>query len=506
METMEIKITDYFKVQPTKLYMNDRPKMYPAAPPKTGDPLTQEYHSELTESLKAFQNKPWKPLPVQKQAVPVIITCPAPKKAKRQIIMSRNRLVVPAWEPPSRPRSVLSDNARPMSSSSRPETPHVQPGNFDTLDSETLARLIGLERPTSVYGERCDLSEYLDKIPNDDDDSSIGSDWSLLEDWEEPEVHQYQACSMADFNMRPEQLDLIDIPVDRKERKLYDFDANNRDVPHPHDYKDILPKGARYLDFSVVAKQGLEWRNLTEMPQSQTIVRMYDRLVHLEKLQNETIQREEKKNRPVSRRQTLVRSLSAKSRDKQCCSSCLQVACVGDCPEKSYAKCSMCNKVLCPGLCSTSYDTHMRSNVTTDDLPSQQNSPPKTRICLSCTKKNTAKLINANNKLLGRPKSSNATFSRGRNSVKPKDIRPKSAVDYTTETFQQFDNLGLDSPSRPSTAVSVSSRPRSRNGLLPGKTFSSNRKASISDAKYKSACRVRNRSPRPRLNISQSIS
>ncbi|KAK6186363.1 hypothetical protein SNE40_008411 [Patella caerulea] len=518
---MERELTELFVIQPDKLYVpptnfyklsqdaNAQAKLYPVQN-KTTDSLSQVYHSQLAASLKAFQDKKWRPLN-ENRIEPMVLRCRPQSSAsssrpKSSICKGITSSMTPTPNPPSRPRSVPSDKLQPTNSYRRPETPEVKPGKFDTLDPEILAKLIGKERPESVYGERC-VTDQSDVDASDEDvcsASGIDSDASTLENGVEPEVDSDR--KVPDLNLRPETLDAIYVPEDRKERKRYDFDANNVDIP-PYEFQCPIPKAYQHLEFSIIAKQGLSWRSLTEMPQSKNIERFFDRLISLEKMQQETVESEIRvKSRPQSRRQLSSRTGSAKSRDKRCSNSCLQLACVGDCPDKTANDiCKTCLQTFCNGSCLMSYEQHMRQPRTEEAPKVAPRQNP--RCCSSCLKKHTAKFINANNTLLGRPRSGNATFSRGINYIKPRDLRPKSAAVISSTSLQQLEDLGIEpcqSTSRPSTAMS--GRPRSRNGLLPGKSFSSNRKCSITDPRPKSTIKVRSKSATVRLRSNMTPS
>ena len=155
-------------------------------------------------------------------------------------------------------------------------------------------------------------------------------------------------------------------------------------------------------------------------------------------------------------------------------------------------RCERCRQPLCTGACQDSkYDQRMRHARSTDNLDFDEKTPPlpprsPSRGCYSCLRKHNAKLLNANSLLMGRPKSSLATYSRGKQSTRPhKDLRPSSAVHMSTTLAKDFERLGIE-PQQPQTARPTGiTRPRSRNGLLPGKSSRSNRKNSITESKKK---------------------
>ncbi|XP_048254806.1 uncharacterized protein LOC125381653 isoform X2 [Haliotis rufescens] len=442
---------------------------------RTGDSLNQVYHSHLAASLKAFQHKQWLPLK-HDEFEPTITRCrPISGRADRRPPSSRPSSAVP--KPPQRPRSVPPGAYRPSCGLRTSETLDVTPGDFDTLSPNVLADLLGRSRITPHnFGDRVkddDVSTSGIDSPNSDNhDSSSDSD-------SEPEPPVDSNRPVPQLQLRPEKLDAIYVPEDRRDRRRFDFDAEHVDIP-AYEFETTLPEPFGRLDLKVIARQKYDWRDILSVrPMAKAVETILDRLVDIEKLQSETVEWETKR----LRQRTKQRVPSAKSRDRRCCNNCLQPACVGDCPEKALQPntCTLCRQQLCTGSCHDNrYEAYMRQVHQEEQIESILSNPVP-RICITCQKKHNAKLINANNAILRRPKSGNTTYSRGRGSVKPRDLRPRSVTDVTSEIIKDIEKLGVEplQPGRPNTGKYQ--RPRSRNSLLPGKSYFSNRKDSLTE-------------------------
>ena len=354
-----------------------------------------------------------------------------------------------------------------------------------------LADLIGSDKSRQSYG---DTSSYKDERSRDGDslsrsDSSSDSEDESSTSEAEPEQELFSSLApMPEVHLRPERLDSIYIPENKKDPRRFDFDAENFDIP-PYDFGNPIPEPYSKLDFKLIAKQNYEWRDIIKTkPKEEYIERYLDRIIDIEKNQLETEEWEGKRLKQTQIRRP--RNLSARPRDRRCCSTCLQPACVGDCPDKCTSDnvCTLCRQPLCEGYCrEMTYDDRMRHEREEED-EIKTYLRPSSRICKCCQTKHNAKLINANNLLLGRPKSSNSTYSRGQSSTKPKDLRPCSVSDINADVLKDFEKLGIE-PSRP--IPPKPNRPRSRSLLIPGKSYNSNRKDSITDLE-----RLRRRKPK----------
>lgn len=419
-------------------------------------------------------------------------------------------------------------------STPRPSTPLVTPGDFDTLTPRVLSELLGddpwplssmaygdkiwervgskqsskevprpinLDISTSGFGsEGGEDDEEDDNDYNDEDESSESDSGGFEPSLEQARRNMFTAQSV--FRLRPERLDAIYTPEDKRDMRRFDFDAGNVDTP-PYLFTCPLPLPFSELNLQLCAREDRDWRKQLSLPLPESVATqntcvILDRLVEMEKAQIVTKEWEARKLRKQSRRQqssgSSSRSASARMRDKRCCGLCLQVACVGNCPEKWLAtdgRCDKCRELLCTGACqNTRYEQHMRQILGTslgvgDKSPATFAPRPPSRGCHLCKERNNAKIINSNNLLLGRPKSCNATFSRGKASNRPRDLRPTSAFDLSASLLKDFERLGIEPQQPLPQPKSLSSRTHSRNGLLPGKSAKSNRKNSISESRYK---------------------
>nr|XP_034336929.1 uncharacterized protein LOC117692605 [Crassostrea gigas] len=222
-----------------------------------------------------------------------------------------------------------------------------------------------------------------------------------------------------------------------------------------------------------MARLKWNWRDHTRAKAKENVDLILDRLVELERLQL-TLKSGKIKICQVSRKSKRAVSAKPVIRDRRCCSRCLQPACAGDCPEKNvqFSVCEYCRQTFCVGSqCKeTKYEQRMRQPRVDDERPQQMKSY-HARVILQI--KHNAKLINANNLLLGRPKSGNATYSRGQSSSKPRDLRPRPDTPVSPDIVKDFEKLGLQAhqPPKSATPTQRMQRPRSRNGMIPGKTF-----------------------------------
>ncbi|KAK3086235.1 hypothetical protein FSP39_015604 [Pinctada imbricata] len=464
---------------------------------------SQLYRSQLAASLKAFKPKDWPPLKFKDIDSSFLRCKPINTQPERNPTPPPSRYTSPLR--PRRPVSVPAGALR------RPDTPvDVRPGNFDTLNPRMLARLMGDSRVAQTYGDIIPLNERLaetedeetktekseekSKKAKDDENSTSGIESSQTDDDSgsssddedsdfEPTVDRDR--KVPDLVLRPEKLDSLVVPDSAKGWRKYDFDADNVEIPE-YEFADPLPEPFRDIDLRQMARLKWNWRDQTKArPGDGCLNGILDRLVDLERLQIETEEWEQKRMSQINKRSKRTATAKNGNRDKRCCNKCLQPACVGDCPEKVVQStvCEMCRQPLCvSSQCKeTKYEQRMR--LPRDDERAPTPKPPLPRACKSCQSKTNAKLINANNLILGRPKSGNVTFSRGQSSMKPRDLRPNvSNEGNQQDIIRDFEKLGLNSTqnSRQNSASRIQ-RPRSRNGMLPGKSFFSQRRDSLTE-------------------------
>lgn len=398
----------------------------------------------------------------------------------------------------TRPKSVPPSAFRNRNQQRRPDTPtDVRPGNFDSLNPRILSHLLSDTLTTSSCAglpknqqEHDGRNEGRIHDAKDDDISTSGIDSTPTDDTSddddddsdyEPEVDENRLA--PELYLRPEKLDSLVLPDSAKGWRKFDFDADNVNIP-VYTFANPLPDPFHDLDLRQVARLKWNWRDQTRQRTREKYVDdILDRMVELERLQMETEDWEQKRSAQINKRYS-KRVTSAKNpRDKRCCSKCLQPACTGDCPEKFVQSeiCELCRQPFCVKTCNdTRYDQRMRQSRVDDKSPVPRS--VNSKYCKSCQSKHNAKIINANNIVLGRPKSCNSTYSRGQASNKPKDYRPRAETPVSAEMFQEFDKLGIDAqqPSRPTTAKIQ--RPRSRNSSFPSKSFYSQRRDSLTEA------------------------
>ena len=250
------------------------------------------------------------------------------------------------------------------------------------------------------------------------------------------------------------------------------------------------------------------------------------RMIELEKLQANTAHWERCQgkgyNRPPSSLQVkkgwnadaaipTERAQSALSKPKQsknCEEDCTQLACAGDCKSKGSGKrCPHCKQTFCNGMC-TEYEYHLFVRTPREDDDYFPTRPKSCKSCCRSTTKNTVKsTVNANTVILGRPKSAFATFSSARHqSAKPKALTV-SQTPGAEQVSSDLAKLGLTAPDekkengvkeRPHTAK-AQSRPKGRDAILPGKSFQSQRRNSLTeDLVSTTACSMNSRAMRAR--------
>ena len=180
----------------------------------------------------------------------------------------------------------------------------------------------------------------------------------------------------------------------------------------------------------------------------------------------------------------------------------------GDCKSKGSGKrCPHCKQTFCNGMC-TEYEYHLFVRTPREDDDYFPTRPKSCKSCCRSTTKNTVKsTVNANTVILGRPKSAFATFSSARHqSAKPKALTV-SQTPGAEQVSSDLAKLGLTAPDekkengvkeRPHTAK-AQSRPKGRDAILPGKSFQSQRRNSLTeDLVSTTACSMNSRAMRAR--------
>ncbi|KAK3608066.1 hypothetical protein CHS0354_031054 [Potamilus streckersoni] len=457
--------------------------------------VNQLYRSQLAASLKAFQPKQWAPLS-HSEVDPNFLRCRPINSANPNDKRPSSRCSTAGpHRPKSVPVSILQSRTVQLRGSEVP--PDIKPGKFDTLSPFVLADLVtDGESPDSGYSKDTETARVIEKVDSRtegvaDDvsttsgiESSNSSDDSSSEEDEdsdfEPEVDPNR--EIPDLNLRPEKLDKLYIPEPNKGWRKFDFDMDIVDLP-PYDFKNPFPEELADIDLRQIAKTKGNLSQYRPSSKDTPLDSIFDRLIEMERYQMETEEWENKKSRQAQTKKKSANT-ATKIKDKRCCNLCLQPTCFGDCPEKVAQSntCENCRQIFCTGTCKClKYDQRMR-------LPREKEERPLTPkhlypyACPTCQRKHTAKYINANNLILGVSKVNNATFSKGQNSLRPKDMRPKSETSFNVDMLQEFEKLGIiptQPPPRPHT--SFSRRPKSRNSMLMGKSINSQRKDSLTE-------------------------
>ncbi len=391
-----------------------------------------------------------------------------------------------------------------------------------------LYRLCDGQVPSSLYGDRAsgsrtDLQEEeeeeegQDAIAEDggsEPESDTGScrDTDLdseEDDYDEPTVSSGVDAKYAEIlalKMRPEKVDSLDLPeYKRGDRRKYDFEVSTSEIP-VYAFPGPLSDDLQELDLRDLSGKNKDWREVmtSDDPVDPEEEYILDKLSGYAKLEQKTIEAERiraAKVKAVRERQQrsriygMARVQSAKTwRERRCCGSCMQPACVGDCPTKPLAVgsgCSVCGERDCSGDCSVAvYDSRTRTPA--DDSSDTPTAPPsRPRSCTTCRARHAAKYINANQLLQGRPRSSHATYSRGqqfqgkpetrfdrRNDIEPElvqeiqtwDINPREASDVREQSNDIITHRE-DAPTRR----------RGRAAAIPGKSWFSQRRYSLTD-------------------------
>ena len=183
---------------------------------------------------------------------------------------------------------------------------------------------------------------------------------------------------------------------------------------------------------------------------------------------------------------------------------------------KRDLRCNECKRITCLGNCAPGQDYHLYKRIVSS-VPAQSSSARQPSVssgtnirdqhrckhgCTTCSTSNcrtTADVINANGTITSlnnnnnnnhnhnRLRSSKATFSYGQKCLRPTvDLRPRSMHQVTREMKIKFEQANL-SPvvvvplfeDESQSILTTRSRKKSPNGLLPGKSFRSQRRDSL---------------------------
>ncbi|CAL1536537.1 unnamed protein product [Lymnaea stagnalis] len=490
--------------------------------PLTYDPdVHRDLHHQLKSSLEVFQPRRWRPLTPDLIPQTAFTRCrPVSGRSQSQChltsLASNHKHAAHSDLPTSRPDSRVG-SAKLLHK--RPDTPRVNHGNFDTLSPAVLSQLVSDSRPLtpeSTYGSVSRRSRssksggkarrYARSLGRSDSDSSsydadsddewvnllAGSDDESLSDMEkgnEPSLDPNRP--IPDLHLRPELLDREYVPRRKSDMRRFDFSAENIDLP-VYCFKNPVPSPLDKINIRYCALQKLDWKMSPFAIGSidPAVCSLMDRLVEIEKIQAKTARWETQRVRHVRR----GKSVTTKARSKRCCAPCLQPACVGDCPHKRvHADCCVnCRQPLCTGSCTdTRYDQRMRQTKDEGDLSLTPINPSIARMCKTCQGRNNA--VAAQEIAQGRPRSAMTTFSRMQASTKGHTARPTSAEGVPEGLPITVSKMKLEPRVQIQMCRPKKLRPHSRQGLIPGKSISSNLNQSLTDL---SAIPKKTREPR----------
>jgi hypothetical protein len=369
---------------------------------------------------------------------------------------------------------------------------------YDTLTSHCIYDLTDSDKIDSGYGDVYSI--------NDDEDSSVsdGGDSDASEEGPEPEVDVERKIPV--LALRPDVVDFSYATDGKRDYRKYDFDATEVTIV-PCEFVYGGPQGFQTVDFNDLSKFDKDWRHMIKRrPQVKEEEQLIDRFLELERLVTKTVEWEDRRRercrtanrrrqaeRDAAKREGKLRVQSAKYRGTKCCSECLNQACTGDCPMKktSAQYCVHCRQEYCDGRCvHSTYNNHSRHSPSSESDEEDKLKPkPRPRSCVPCQRKNTSKYINANQILLGRPRSSHATYSAGRKTAVLKDgVKIDDPLNVHADLVKELDRIGLDTDqvSRPNTAKGRK-KFRGRPSVVPGKSYFSQRRDSIQKDRVKSA-------------------
>ncbi|CAH1270604.1 FAM217A [Branchiostoma lanceolatum] len=392
-----------------------------------------------------------------------------------------NRLPRPARSPyASRRRRPF----RPPSSSwsSRPGSGHssVYPGDYNEQIADLAIR--------ATAGSNKPLRKESLVASSNDNSSDYDTDYSETERQRSEEATIPK--DIPDLQLKPDSVELEDI-----ERFFDDYDSDDSKEGESDVFlfPDFLPKPFNEWDLQELALlSNKNWKDAVRVKPKGHYLDIIERLMEFERLQLQTIQWEMEKSRPSSR----AASRSGAGRDrsaalakpkagqgKPCHPDCVQPMCAGNCIQKrvpSGRACIHCRQRYCTGTCKEhGYDSHQRQPPREED--DRKGSPSRLTRPKSCTpchskQRSNASVINENNTVLGRPKSSNTTFSRGQSSAPSKPIREHT---YASSKSKSNDAQKHEkTAARPPTGRRT---PGGRDKVMPGKSFSSQRRHSLTD-------------------------
>ncbi|XP_071957568.1 uncharacterized protein [Antedon mediterranea] len=286
--------------------------------------------------------------------------------------------------------------------------------------------------------------------------------------------------------MTPEKVNEDDI-------MMFDYRGFNAPYNPQEDFPEALSEPFCHMDLLELSLIEKDWRTVKDLPDENEFG-IIQRLIEMARTQFNTEKWESKESIPpkvISRLQErkgwnadaalpTERAKSALARtktDKNCSDSCIELLCAGDCPVKkqsSMKSCLRCRQNYCDGSC-TEYGYHLYVR-----QPNKEKEMTLTKSCKSCRKSSKMNVINSNQLIMGRPKSAFATFTSTKHqSAKPKPMKLGNTPG-AEDIRSAMQRLGLKQPNRPSTGKKRTNN-RGRNAVIPGKSYFSQRRISLTD-------------------------
>ncbi|XP_071786045.1 uncharacterized protein [Asterias amurensis] len=330
----------------------------------------------------------------------------------------------------------------------------------------------------------------------------VGEDQSDTDDEESEMPRHYRVRPPPDFDLPAEDMDIHDI------RGRFQHRSSSAGKKKQEPYPEPLSEPYCYFDLLELSLLKEDWRHAVRTVPDGIEAQLIDRLIEMERLQIASAELERgvrvatpkrvmsamqiRKGWNTAASVPTERAQSALARPRQsknCSPACLQPLCSGTCETKqdslAHGGCHHCKQEYCQGSC-TEFGYHLHIRQPRDEevnIP-----PPRPKSCKSCNSRTSSRksTINNNTVILGRPKSAFATFS----SAKQRSGKSKSISSEARSVSDQMAQLELsstpdaggDKPARPKTAPGSSrSKPRGRNSMLPGKSFTSQRRHSLTD-------------------------
>ena len=326
----------------------------------------------------------------------------------------------------SKPRPVVPDDDAGHNENGIADKPETE-ANCE-LDKDEVKYTASLTRGVGSSSSSSSSSSTTSSCESDSEDDTED------ERVPEPTLEEVQLNKMPHLQLRPEQLDAVDMPtLPRGDRRKYDFDVKLIDPAPEYLYPDPLTFGQTTVNLAELESNELNWRTTVKRHVNRETGEWLDRLQQIQHLQRRTAEVEETKARCRSGggRSRRVQGGSSSSRAPStggsgklaCCADCLQVACVGDCPGKQSlpaGACLLCREEGCDGHCAENvYNAHSRQEPRVEDDGSTSKKPKqRPQSSVSSTKQQPPPIRSNRGSVNGsRTKSIGVTFNRGQQPI-----------------------------------------------------------------------------------------